>query len=136
MCWIAFPRGKNKVASGTFATTDVRAYHNPRPRNSGRVNFQQGSFSKPPTVLVALNMLDMAGNADLRVKVYVTDVDKDGFSMFSFVDVKGGFFANSLHSMASRYMGRLDNVSSSCKLDCLGFCMKDAGKPTLHSHET
>jgi len=79
MCWIAFPKKKAHVASGSFNTMDVRSWSNPKPNNSARVKFDQGLFSKPPTVLVALNMLDMAGNADLRIKTYVDEVSKDGF---------------------------------------------------------
>lgn len=84
MCWIAFPKRKRKVATGTFATSDVRPWHDPRQRNKGRVRFEEGAFGgKAPVVLVALNMIDMAGNADLRVKVWVDEVTKDGFSKYS-----------------------------------------------------
>lgn len=60
----------------------MRAWHNPRPKNSGRVKFEEGRFKNPPTVLAALNMFEMAGNADLRVKVYVDKVDTTGFSEY------------------------------------------------------
>ena len=81
MCWVAFPEDKKKVDCGTFSTSDVRQWHNPRPQNSKRIEFKQGWFQKPPTVLVALNMIDMAGNSDLRVKVDVDkeEIDSDGF---------------------------------------------------------
>jgi len=79
MCWIAFPKRKAHVASGNFNTMDVRSWSNPKPSNSSKVSFGEGVFTKPPTVLVALNMLDMAGNADLRVAVDVDEVTKDGF---------------------------------------------------------
>ncbi|KAJ9624976.1 hypothetical protein H2203_004927 [Taxawa tesnikishii (nom. ined.)] len=79
MCWIAFPKDKQLVASGSFSTGDVRSWSNPKPKNSARVSFKQGKFAKPPTVLVALNMLDMAGNSDLRVKVDADEVTEEGF---------------------------------------------------------
>jgi len=79
MCWIAFPKRKAHVASGSFNTMDVRSWSNPKPSNSSRIKFLDGVFTKPPTVLVALNMLDMAGNADLRVAADVDEVTKDGF---------------------------------------------------------
>jgi H-type lectin domain len=82
MCWIAFPEGKKHVDSGTIATSDVRQWFNPRPTNSARVAFREGAFQRKPTMLVALNMVDMAGNADLRVKVDIPEeeVDADGFT--------------------------------------------------------
>jgi len=79
MCWIAFPKRKANVASGSFNTMDVRSWSNPKPNNSATVKFAEGVFKKPPTVLVALNMLDMAGNADLRISANVDNVTKDGF---------------------------------------------------------
>ena len=78
-CWIAFPQGKARVANGSFSTGDVRSWSDPRPKNSATVRFKEGTFGQPPTVLVAINMLDMAGNADLRVGVDVDQVTKDGF---------------------------------------------------------
>ncbi len=80
MCWIAFPRSKKRVASGRFSTMDVRPWNDPRPRNSKRIEFPPGTFERPPTVLVALNMLDMAGNADLRIRADAEDVDAKGFT--------------------------------------------------------
>jgi hypothetical protein len=80
MCWIAFPAGKKKVDSGTFSTSEVRPWHEARSRNSKRVRFKEGWFDKPPTVLVGLNLLDMAGNADLRIQVDADDVDHEGFT--------------------------------------------------------
>lgn len=79
MCWIAFPKGKARVACGSFSTGDVRSWSNPKPKNSAWVGFREGAFKNKPTVLVALNMLDMAGNADLRVLVDVDEVSPDGF---------------------------------------------------------
>lgn len=79
MCWIAFPKNKASVQSGNFGTGDVRSWSNPKPKNSARLAFKEGSFKKPPTVLVALNFLDMAGNSDLRIKVDANEVDEQGF---------------------------------------------------------
>lgn len=78
MCWIAFPRDKKHVDSGIFSTHDVRKIYDPRAKNSKRVKFKQ-KFGRKPTVLVALNEINMAGNADLRVKAYVDEVDHSGF---------------------------------------------------------
>ncbi|KAK5135479.1 hypothetical protein LTR08_005267 [Meristemomyces frigidus] len=78
MCWIAFPRGKRHVDSGRFSTNDVRKRTNPRPKTTGKVKFKQ-RFDQVPTVLAALNTIDAAANADLRVKVSVSEVDREGF---------------------------------------------------------
>lgn len=80
MCWIAFPKNKKRVDCGSFSTSDVRPWYDPRSRNKKRIRFKEGWFKKPPVVLVALNMLDMAGNADLRLRVDATDVDNEGFT--------------------------------------------------------
>lgn len=79
MCWIAFPKNKPYVQSGSFGTGDVRSWSNPKPKNSARVGFEDGVFKKAPTVLVALNALDMAGNSDLRISVDADDVTEEGF---------------------------------------------------------
>ncbi|KAK5019790.1 hypothetical protein BJ546DRAFT_1000012 [Cryomyces antarcticus] len=79
MCWIAFPRNKACVASGTFSTSDVRSWSNPRPKNTARATFPKRAFAKPPTVLVALNSLDMAGNSDLRIRASADEVTSEGF---------------------------------------------------------
>ncbi|TKX27632.1 H-type lectin domain-containing protein [Elsinoe australis] len=78
MCWIAFPQEKALVASGDISTLDVRSWSDPREETSGEVRFGK-KFRAPPTVLVALNMLDAAGNADLRVAVKAQDVTGEGF---------------------------------------------------------
>ena len=78
MCWIAFPKRKAKVDSGKFSTTEVRKRTDPRPKTSAKVKFKR-KFDKVPTVLAALNMVDAAGNADLRVKLSVNEVDREGF---------------------------------------------------------
>lgn len=78
MAWVAFPRGKKNVDCGTFSTTSVRKKSDPRPRTTGTVKFRQ-IFQKVPTVLSALSSIDAAGNADLRVKVTIGDVTREGF---------------------------------------------------------
>jgi len=78
MCWIAFPKRKRNVDSGSFSTHDVRKRTDPRAKTSARVNFQQ-RFGNVSTVLAALNMLDAAGNADLRDSVNISEVDREGF---------------------------------------------------------
>ncbi|KAE9982191.1 hypothetical protein EG328_011103 [Venturia inaequalis] len=87
MCYIAFPKGKRKVDSGYFSTHDVEdedeeggqvGRRGKEIRN--RVEFREGWFTKPPTILCALSMFDLGGEADLKIKVEALDVDKDGFT--------------------------------------------------------
>jgi hypothetical protein len=108
MCWIAFPAHKKNVDSGSFGTMGgsgsdsdsnsdsdsadndaaggsvrrIEMYEAEQraPRTTGRVRFRAGAFERVPTVLVALNMLDVAGDADLRIRVEVEDVDREGFT--------------------------------------------------------
>jgi hypothetical protein len=88
MCYIAFPKNKKKVDSGTFSTDDVDSTRGDggevgggaKNTVSNRVRFREGWFSKPPTVLCALNMFDVGGNADLKIKVNVDRVDEEGFT--------------------------------------------------------
>ncbi|KAF2172085.1 hypothetical protein M409DRAFT_17327 [Zasmidium cellare ATCC 36951] len=79
LCWIAFPKGKKNVDSGRFSTKDVRKRTNPRPKTTSRIKFKK-RFEKAPTVLAAITMMDAAGNADLRIKLNISNVDKDGFT--------------------------------------------------------
>ena len=78
MFWIAFPKGKGHVDSGSFSTTSVRKRSDPRPKTTAKVKFKQ-KFERVPTVLAALNMIDAAGNADLRVKLEIREVNREGF---------------------------------------------------------
>ncbi|KAK5757623.1 hypothetical protein LTS12_012225 [Elasticomyces elasticus] len=78
MCWVAFPKRKPHVDSGRFSTNDVRKRTDPRPKTTAKVKFKQ-RFEVVPTVLSALSMVDAAGNADLRVKVSVSEVTREGF---------------------------------------------------------
>jgi hypothetical protein len=78
MCWIAFPKSKRNVDCGKFSTMDVRKRTNPRLQTRGKVRFRR-AFENVPLVIVALSMIDAAGNADLRVNVMVEDVGREGF---------------------------------------------------------
>jgi hypothetical protein len=92
LCWIAFPQGKRKVDSGTFGVGDYEMHENQnqqtksgkkqrsKVKNTGRIEFRSGQFTKPPTVLVALNMLDMGAESDLRIRAEAEDVDSEGFT--------------------------------------------------------
>lgn len=87
MCYIAFPKNKKKVDSGYFSTHDINSLEagqegRGNQRVSNRVEFREGWFTEPPTVLCALSMFDVGGEADLRIKVEVDNVDNEGFTWY------------------------------------------------------
>jgi hypothetical protein len=126
MCWIAFPADKNLVESGTFGVgrweekeeveeadnddeneeeTGLRKWKNDdgekvRGRR-GRVKFKKNWFPRVPTVVVALNMLDMGGNSDLRIRTVVEDVSREGFSWR--IETWVRYDLSSLHSSILTY---------------------------------
>lgn len=79
LCWIAFPKGKRNVDSGRFSTKDVRKRTNPREKTSSRTKFKK-RFEKSPTVIAAITSIDAAGNADLRINLNISNVDREGFT--------------------------------------------------------
>lgn len=79
-CWIAFPRAKKHVATGTISTSDVRSFSNPLQHNESSTKFPNGWFKRgKPTVLVALSSFDASGDTDLRLKAEVLETSKEGF---------------------------------------------------------
>lgn len=79
LCWIAFPKGKKSVDSGRFSTKDVRKRTNPRDKTTSRIKFKK-RFGKAPTVIAAITTIDAAGNADLRIRLSISNVDKEAFT--------------------------------------------------------
>ncbi|KAK4634686.1 hypothetical protein CLAFUW4_02196 [Fulvia fulva] len=78
LCYVAFAKGKRNVESGRISTNDVRKRTNPRSTTTAVVNFKK-RFEKPPTIIAAINMIDAAGNADLRIRLVISEVDEEGF---------------------------------------------------------
>lgn len=78
--WIVHKKGKRKLATGSFSSEDAEGRKENAPEASGKVQFEEGTFEKAPTVLAALSQFDLAGGRDLRVGVEISDVSKDGFT--------------------------------------------------------
>jgi len=78
--YIALKKGKDKVATGSFSTTNDGEEGENAQEIKGKVNFAEGAFDKAPTVLVALSQFELAGGKDLRVGVEVEAVSESGFS--------------------------------------------------------
>lgn len=78
--YIALKKGKDKVATGSFSTSEDGEEGENDQEIKGRVDFEDGAFDKAPTVLVALSQFELAGGKDLRIGVEVEDVSESGFS--------------------------------------------------------
>ncbi|KAF1816330.1 hypothetical protein P152DRAFT_445998 [Eremomyces bilateralis CBS 781.70] len=80
MCWIGYPHGKKCVDSGVIeATFGLDEQEDDEYDQLVRVDFKDGWFTKPPTVLAALSGFDADRDGDLRVRVEVQWVDTEGF---------------------------------------------------------
>lgn len=76
--WIASRRERRGVETGRFAdSTSVIGRRAPKAR---RVEFPKGKFSRPPTVLSGLSMLDNSAEKPLRLASVVSDVSASGFT--------------------------------------------------------
>ncbi|KAK4182445.1 hypothetical protein QBC35DRAFT_172305 [Podospora australis] len=78
--WFHAAANSPEFQIGQWSTTDDHPWYEPRPKTEKRINFDW-SYSATPKVLVWLNLVDMANNANWRVKAHVTDVTKDGFTL-------------------------------------------------------
>lgn len=96
--WVAFPTGKQGIATGTFSTEDIRPWNAPRPNNQGTVTFSP-AFSKPPKVFLALNKLDIDKNAQTRVRLSQSSIS--GETMEWHIDSWGN---TTLYSGAATYI--------------------------------
>jgi hypothetical protein len=76
--WIAFPANLPGVVSGSFNTSDVRPWNQPRAETSGTVTFPGGSFAGAPLVVLALNMMDMGGT-NRRIVASASEITPTGF---------------------------------------------------------
>lgn len=97
--WIAYPSDKPGVVSGTFDTQDVRPVTQPRLKTTGRVTFPAGSLSGTPTVLMALNSLDIGHNHNLRLKLGADSISQDGMNWH--ID---GWYDTVVHSAGVSYI--------------------------------
>lgn len=78
--WIAHPSTRSNITSGTFNTMDIRAWDKPQAENGTSITFDK-KFERPPRVLVALNWLDVANSANLRVKTAAKDITAQGMKL-------------------------------------------------------
>lgn len=78
--WVAYPSSMPGVWSGVYSTYDVRFWNPPQLLTNGTVTFPQGLFQCDPTVLLALNYLDVDYHADLRIRASANPVSHSGMT--------------------------------------------------------
>ena len=78
--WIAHPSDKAGVISGSYSTLDVRPRGQPQLDNSGEVTFPHGTFQRVPAVLFALNELSVDPGRNLRLRLAVSSMSKEGLN--------------------------------------------------------
>lgn len=77
--WLAYSANRTNIRSGTFGTSDIRAWNQPcLGDNSAHVAFGEGSFSKTPHVFAALKLLDIERGRNIRVKLRTSNVSTSG----------------------------------------------------------
>lgn len=77
--WIAHPANRTNIASGTYNTGDVRPWNQPQQVNGKAITFDK-TFETAPRVFSALNYLDIANTANLRVKMSQTSITSKGMT--------------------------------------------------------
>ena len=98
--WIAYPANKVGVVSGSYNTQDVRPLDQPQMTNAGRVDFPHGALQDTPTVLIALNSLDIAHDHNLRLRLSADSVSKEGMNWH--ID---SWFDTRVYSAGASYIG-------------------------------
>lgn len=78
--WIAHPADKTGIASGTYHTNEVNSGNSADLKNGARVEFPAGKFQRPPTVLVALNAVDLGTGKNLRANLSTDGVTETGMN--------------------------------------------------------
>jgi len=66
---------------GKFSTIDVHPWDQPQMHTSQTITFPKKFSKAPPKVIVWLCELDMASNANWRVKAHATDITEEGFTI-------------------------------------------------------
>ncbi|EJD33907.1 hypothetical protein AURDEDRAFT_177027 [Auricularia subglabra TFB-10046 SS5] len=78
--WVAYPSELTGIWSGVYSTGDVRSWNPPQLVTNGTVVFPAGTFQRDPTVLSALNYLDVGYTANLRMRANVDPVSHTGMT--------------------------------------------------------
>ncbi|KAH8148317.1 uncharacterized protein LAJ45_07770 [Morchella importuna] len=66
---------------GSFDTIEIQSSEQPEQAISKRIDFERTFADSPPIVLVWLNSVHANKSHNTRVKVYTSDIDKQGFTI-------------------------------------------------------
>ncbi|KAH8595971.1 metalloprotease, partial [Bisporella sp. PMI_857] len=77
--YVAYPKGKEGVLSGTACSTDHRNWYPAQLANGARVNFAK-AFDKEPKVFLAISQLDIDSARNLRINAFADNVSAEGFN--------------------------------------------------------
>lgn len=78
--WIAYPADRANISSGRFNIADIRYSGDFQLQNSSYVHFGRNVFSTPPRVLLAINLIDVIPEKNLRLKVSASSVSVAGMT--------------------------------------------------------
>ena len=67
------------IECGVWDTANIRPAHQVEVLTQGRVNFTK-EFKSIPMVAVSMRSADVSNAANFRVRVYATDIDREGFT--------------------------------------------------------
>ncbi|KAK4539688.1 hypothetical protein LTR36_010451 [Oleoguttula mirabilis] len=76
--WVASRKGRRGVETGRFV--DSKEAIGRMAQKDRRIEFPKGKFTKPPTVLSGLSMLDNSAEQQLKLASVVSDVSASGFT--------------------------------------------------------
>lgn len=72
--WVAFRRGKEGMAGGSFSSGDIEGL-----KSTGNVEFE-GKFDTDPHIMMALSGLDFENGHNLRLRLSSSRLEKSGFT--------------------------------------------------------
>jgi hypothetical protein len=77
--WVAYPKGRDGVASGRVSSSELREWYPPQNLDIKKVKFPAKLFDREPKVFLAISELDLDSSTNLRVKVSADKIDEFGF---------------------------------------------------------
>ncbi|KAI9431372.1 hypothetical protein H4582DRAFT_2103020 [Lactarius indigo] len=72
--WIAYPEDRGHIFSTSVSTLEIRPPGQQQRQHSKEISFNSVEFLQKPSVFIALNLIDISTNANLRVNAYVDSI--------------------------------------------------------------
>lgn len=114
--WLVIEDNHPDFQFGTYSTEDDHSSRDPRMENTRKVDFSR-PYAKKPEVVVWLSSIELHRDRNWRVKAYVTDVTKNGFTIH--VDTSGNSQLNMAVVSWVSYTSGTPGVASG-SIDTLG----------------